>query len=50
MNAETVTMIIAIWLIVLCAGLAWMALKDGADADKWLDEYEREYEERTRGK
>ena len=38
MNAETVTMIIAIWLIILCAGVSWLAFREPRKADKWLEE------------
>ena len=38
MNAETFTMIIAVWLIILCAGVAWMAFREARKDDKWLEE------------
>jgi len=38
-------MIIAVWLIILCAGVAWMAFRGSRKADKWLDEYDSEVED-----
>ena len=38
MNLETLSLTIAVFLIVICGGVAWLVIADAKHADKWLEE------------
>jgi len=45
MNLETLSLTIAVFLIVICGGVAWLVIADARHADKWLDESDTELDE-----
>ena len=47
MNADTILLIAALWLLVLCSGLAWLAIYGNPE---YTDEYEDEFDPWKEGK